>query len=229
MSTTSWIRAGLFALPVYGLLTAWSSLDPQPDQETDPEAWARFVSEPSYLVDHLIGSTGGTILAIFGIFALGAYLAAGTTVRLALPAMVIAVFGQALLLVPASISTFTTPAVGQAYLDGVPGVMDLEFSDSMMFTFLLGIVLALIGSVLLGVAVWRSDTLSVGAGALWIAGVIIFYVFGVVTGMVTIGASLPTQSLGALLMAVAGAWIAYSAMQRKHRPVSTRQSHSSAL
>lgn len=97
MSTTHWIRAGLFALPVYGLLTAWSSLKPQPDQETDPEAWAQFVSEPSYLVSHVFGSTGGTILAIFGVFALGAYLPAGKTGGLALPAMVVSVLGHALL------------------------------------------------------------------------------------------------------------------------------------
>jgi hypothetical protein len=71
----NWIRTGLLTLPLYGLLTFWSTLDPQPDQSKDPETWARFVSTPSYLVSHLFGSIGGTIFAILGIFALGAYLA----------------------------------------------------------------------------------------------------------------------------------------------------------
>jgi hypothetical protein len=35
---TNWIRTGLLTLPVYGLLTFWSTLDPQPDQDKDPEA-----------------------------------------------------------------------------------------------------------------------------------------------------------------------------------------------
>ena len=57
---TNWIRTGLLALPVYGLLTFWSTLDPHPDQNKDPEAWwARFVSAPSYLVSHLFGSNRG--------------------------------------------------------------------------------------------------------------------------------------------------------------------------
>jgi len=53
---SSWIRAGLWALPVSWLVTAWSTLEPQPDQERDPEAWARFVSSDSYQFSHLFGS-----------------------------------------------------------------------------------------------------------------------------------------------------------------------------
>jgi hypothetical protein len=49
----NWIRTGLLALPVYGLLTFWSTLDPQPDQIKNPEAWARLVGSTSYLVDHI--------------------------------------------------------------------------------------------------------------------------------------------------------------------------------
>jgi hypothetical protein len=64
---SNWIRAGLFALPVYGLLTVWSTLDPQPDQTRDPEGWARFVGSTSYLVDHIFGAIGGAIVAILGV------------------------------------------------------------------------------------------------------------------------------------------------------------------
>jgi len=214
-ATTNWIRVGLLALPVYGLLTAWSSLDSQPDQVKEPEAWARYVSTTSYLVSHLIGSTGGTILAIFGVFALGTYLATSRVGRLGLAAMVVAAAGHALLLVPSVISTFATPAIGEAYLGGMQGVIKgVEFHPAMMVTFLLGLLLAFVGNVLLGVAVWRSGTLPKGAGVLWVASVLVFYVLGAVLGTFTTGASLPTQPVGALLMAISGGWMALTAMRR---------------
>ena len=210
-SGRNWIRAGLLALPVYGLLTAWSSLTPQPDQTTDPEGWARFVSAPSYLVSHLIGSVGGTILAIFAIFALGVYLAPTRAGRLALAAMVVTALGHALLIVPAVISTFATPAIGRAYLSGLDDVMQIEFSQTLTFTFLLGLLLAFVGSLILGGALWLSDAVPRGAAALWIIASIIFYPLGVVLGVATVNASLPTQSIGALLIAISGGWIAWSA------------------
>jgi hypothetical protein len=205
-----WIRAGLWALPVSALITALSTLEPQPDQERDPDAWARFVSSGSYQFIHLFGSTAGTILAIFGVFALGCYLANSRVGRLALGAMVTAVAGTAFLLVPAVISTFATPAIGKAYLAGHEDVMQLEFPGSMTGAFLLGLLFAFLGNVLLGVAVWGSHVLPRWAGALWAAGAVVFYILGVVLGQATTGSSLPTQTAGALLMAVAGGWIAWS-------------------
>jgi hypothetical protein len=37
----SWIRIGLWALPLYGLLTSWTTFTHQPDLNTDFEAYAR--------------------------------------------------------------------------------------------------------------------------------------------------------------------------------------------
>lgn len=214
-----WIRAGLWAIPLSGLFTAWATLEPQPDQERDPDAWARFVSSDSYQLSHLFGSTGGTILAIFGVFALGCCLANTRVGRLALAAMVITVAGTALLLVPAVISTFATPAIGKAYLGGSGEVMQLEFPASMSGSFLLGLLLGFLGNVLLGIAVWGSHTLPRWAGAAWVAGAVLFYVLGVVPGQAMTGSSLPTQTAGALLMAVAGGWIAWHvARQGEHAP-----------
>lgn len=209
-----WIQAGLWALPVSWLITAWSALEPQPDQAKDPEAWARFVSSDSYQASHLVGSTAGTILALFGVFALGCSMATSRAGRLALASMVVTVAGTALLLVPAVISTFATPAIGKAYLGGNRDVMQLEFPGSMMGAFLLGLLLAFAGNVLLGTAAWRSRVLPRWAGALWVAGAVVFYALGVVTGLATIGSSLPTQTAGALLMGVAGAWIAWSGLRQ---------------
>ncbi|MET3950881.1 hypothetical protein [Arthrobacter sp. UYEF36] len=205
-----WIRAGLWALPVSWLVTGWSTLEPQPDQEKDPDAWALFVSSDSYQFSHLLGSTGGTILALFGVFALGCCLANSRVGGLALAAMVTAAAGTALLLVPAVISTFATPSIGKAYLGGNQEVMLLEFPGSMTAAFLVGLLLALLGNTLLGVAVWRSHVLPRWAGALLAGGAVVFYLLGVVLGQATTGSSLPTQAVGAVLMAVAGGWIAWS-------------------
>ncbi len=215
-NTTRWIGAGLLALPVYGLLTFWTTFDAQPDQVKEPEAWARYVSTTSYLVSHLLASTGGLILAIFGVFALGACLATSRAGRLGLAAMVAAAAGLAMLLVPSVISTFVTPAIGQAYLSGMEGVIAaVEFHPAMIVTYMLGILLAVAGNVLLGVAVWRSGTLPKWAGAIWVASTLVFYVLGALLGIVTTGGSLLTQPAGALLMVVSGGWMAWSVMRQR--------------
>jgi hypothetical protein len=63
--TANWIRLGLLALPIYGVLT-WSSLDPQPDPNTHYEAWSRYVTTDHYVLTYVFGSILGLILAIFG-------------------------------------------------------------------------------------------------------------------------------------------------------------------
>jgi hypothetical protein len=214
-ATTNWIRAGLLALPLYGLLTFATTFDAQPDQVKEPEAWARYVGSTSYLVTHLFAATGGTILAIFGVFALGAYLSTGRSGRLGLAAMVTAAAGHALLMVPAVISTFATPAIAEAYLAGMKDVLKgVEFHPAMMATYLIGLSLAFVGNVLLGVAVWRSGTLPKWSGAIWAASIPTFYLLGALLGIVTTGGSLLTQPVGALLMAIGGGWMVFSAIRQ---------------
>jgi len=208
--TTGWIRVGLFALPVYGLLIAYSTLKPQPDQVADPEGWARFVSSTSYLVSHVLGNVLGTALVIFGTFALGALLATSRAPRLGLWGMVLSITGYVLFTIPGVISTFATPPIGAAYLAGNRQVMSLEFSPILTAITLLALLLAVIGNGLLSVAIWRSGILPRWAGVIWAVGTLIFYVLGFALGMATTGASLPTQPIGAALMAIAGAWIAWA-------------------
>jgi hypothetical protein len=213
-NTINWIRAGLLALPVYGVLTFWSTLDPQPDQTKHPEEWARFVGSTSYLVDHIFGAIGGTILAILGVFALGSYLANSRAGRLGLVAMVMTVVGQALGLVIGGVSTFALNAIGRAYLEGTKDVMQVEFSNAMSAILGVAILLMFVGSMLLGVAVWRSGTLPRWAGAIWVASAQIFYLLGAVAGILTTGSSLPMQPLGGLLIAISGGWMAWSVLSR---------------
>jgi hypothetical protein len=208
--TAGWIRVGLFALPAYGLLIAYSTLKPQPDQVADPEGWARFVSSTSYLVGHVLGNVLGTVLVVFGTFALGALLATSRAPRLGLWGMVLSITGYLLFTIPGVISTFATPPIGAAYLAGNREVMSLEFSPILTAITLLALLLAVIGNGLLSVAIWRSGILPRWAGVIWAVGTLIFYVLGFALGMATTGASLPTQPIGAALLAIAGAWIAWA-------------------
>src|SRR3712207_9097932 len=76
-----------------------------------------------YVLTHVLGSGLGTIFAIFGTFALGAYLARSRAGRMGLVAMVLAVFGHALFLPIGGVSTFAVPEEGQAVLAGPGGVV----------------------------------------------------------------------------------------------------------
>jgi hypothetical protein len=210
-----WIRVGLFALPLYGLLVAYATWKPQPDQVTDPEGWARFVSSSSYLVEHLIGNVLGTALVIFGTTALGAFLTASRAPRLALWGMVLSITGYVLFTVPGVISTFATPAIGAAYLAGNREVMALEFSPILTAIVVVALLLAVIGNGLLSIAIWRSGSLPRWAGVIWAAATLIFYVLGAALGMAATGASLPTQPIGGVLMAISGAWIAWAAGRQR--------------
>jgi hypothetical protein len=175
-------------------------------------AWSRFVTTDHYVISHLFGSTLGLILAIFGTFALGAYLAGTRAGRLGLVAMVVTVFGSALFLPGMGVSTFSAPREGQAYLAGIEQFDKLPtiFADGVfMVTALLVIVLLFAGNVLLGVAVWRSGTLPK-------AGAVFMYPLGIVYAVVILGvqSTPPTVLVGAALLVLSGAWMALRALRR---------------
>jgi hypothetical protein len=215
---TRWIGIGLLGLPLYGALTFWSSFNPQPDPNTHYEAWARYVTTDHYVLTHVFGSILGLILAIFGTFALGAYLTRSRAGRLGLVAMVMTVLGGTLFLPVMGVSTFAAPEEGQAYLASIEGLRDLPdiFADTVAaLTSLLFVVLIFVGNVLLGVAVWRSGTLPRWAGALWASGAVFMYPLGLVYAA-TIGpqSTPPTVLVGAALLVIGGGWLALSALRR---------------
>jgi hypothetical protein len=213
----AWIRIGVWALPVYGLLTFWTTLDPQPDPTKHYEAWARYVTTNHYVLTHVLGSGLGTVLAIFGVFALGAYLATGRAGRLGLVAMVMTVMGQALFLMVIGVSAFSAPEEGQAYLAGIEEFAKLPstFADTVTaLTGLLLIVLAFVGNVLLGIAVWRSGTLPRWAGVLWVAAAVLMWPLGIVIAAAITNSTPRTVLVGALLIVISGGWIAWSVLRR---------------
>jgi len=78
-----------------------------------------------------------------------------------------------------------------------------------------GMLLMLVGNVLLGAAVWRSGTLPRWAGALWVAGSSL-PVLGMLYALLPIGADATPAivPVGAVLLAISGAWMAYSVLRR---------------
>ncbi len=217
-NTTRWIAIGLLGLPLYGALTFFSSIDPQPDPNTHYETFSRFVTTNGYVLKHLFLTILGTILGIFGSIALGAYLTRSRAGRMGLAGMVITVLGYSLFLTWGGVSTFAAPQEGQAYLAGIEEFSRLPIilaNTLQSATVLVSILLGFVGNVLLGVAVWRSGILPRWAGALWAFAPVLMYIFGLVYAM-TIGAQAtpPTVPAGAVVLVISGAWIAWSVLSR---------------
>ena len=213
--TAPWIRAGLLGLPLYGLLTLGASREPQPNPAEEYEAWARFVTTDEYILTHVLGSGLGIVLAIFGTFALGAYLVRTRVARLGLWSMAVAALGQCIFLFFGGISAVGAPLEGHAYRAG----MNLEnltptTADTVqMLVLLVGIAVAFVGNLLLGVAVWRSRALPATAGVLWIVAALLMYPFGIVLGALTTGATPITVLVGAVVVAVSGGWLFWHALR----------------
>ena len=194
-------------------------LEPKPPARpnTHYDAWARYVTTDHYVLTHLFTSDLGLILAIFGTFALGAYLARSRAGRMGLVAMAIAVFGSAAFLLVGGVSTFSSPEQGQMHLQGVEGYREMPTilaQTMMMATMGVAVLLMLVGNVLLGVAVWRSGTLPRWAGALWVAGSAL-PLLGLVYALLPIGADStpPTVPIGAVLLVISGGWMAFSVLR----------------
>jgi hypothetical protein len=216
-NTTRWMGIGLLGLPLYGALTFWTTLDPQPDPNTDYEAWAQYVSTNYYVIKHVFGTILGLVLALLGTIALGAYLSRSRAGGLGLVAMVITVVGYALFLTINGVSAFAVPGEGQAYLAGVEGFSEIAstgFAVTMQtLTILLASLLLLVGNVLLGVAVWRSGTLPRWAGALWAVAPVLMLLLGQVIALVITGSTPVTVTVGAVLIVISGGWMAWSVLR----------------
>ena len=216
-NTTRWIGIGLLGLPLYGALTAFSSLEGQPDPETQLEAWSRFVTTNYYVIGHLFGSILGLVCLIFGVFALGVYLATSRAGRLGLWAMFLTVLGSALFLPLVGLSTFAVPEEGQAVLAGLEEYEELPpiFANTVQgLTGLVVILLGFVGHILLGVAVWRSETLPRWAGALWAGANVLMYL-SLLYGQTIGPASTPfTVPLGAVVLVISGGWIVLTVLRR---------------
>ena len=89
-------RAGLWALPVYGLANFVGTLSSQPDYKKAGEfpAYARYITTSKFLASHLVASMLGTGIGLLGFTALFVYLASRSRAGVALAAFVTTILGN---------------------------------------------------------------------------------------------------------------------------------------
>ena len=200
-----WARVGLWMLPLYGVLTLWGNRNHQPDYTTDFPAYAEYISRDSFLWEHLLGSIGGTALALLGLTALFGALALGRAGRWALAGFVTSVVGNALILTLFGVAAFASPAIGRAYLDGQPGVAALNdeiYGAPLFATGVLGVLLYGAGAALFAVAIWRA-----GLFPRWTA--LLYAATGPLLGLIGLAVG-EARTLGAALLIVSTLWMALS-------------------
>ena len=130
--------------------------------------------------------------------------------------MVITVLGSALFLPLQGIAAFAAPEEGQAVLAGLEEYEALPsiFANTVQaLTGLVVILLGFVGNILVGIAVWRSGTLPKWAGALWAGAHVLMYL-SLMYGQTIGPSSTPlTVPLGAVVVAISGAWMALSVLR----------------
>lgn len=209
-NTASLTRLGILALPLGALLAFVGNLGglSTPDPGDDPAGAAQAASTTGYFLLQFLGNVLGPTLAIFGVIALFAYLVDTRVGRLASIAMVVTIVGFALLLSFLGVITFAIPALAQEYLNGQQAALqmtDALFSGELFAIVILSGLFQIVGFVLFGIAIWRSELLPKWAG-------ILLSVSGLLLGF---PANVPFLSLlGSALAVIAGVWIALSVFGR---------------
>ncbi len=206
------VRWGLWLIAVAGILctaifTYWMTAgDLNP--ETDPKKFADYATS--------IGSIGsnvaylvGIVLLLFGVLALYGMLAGGREHSLALAGLVLHVASLCTLLAGLGGAIFGQAVVAGLYEEGNTGVAPAlvklnggTFGTAILVAFLVAVVLAVLGAIATGIAIWRSRALP-----RWSA-----VVFGL--GFVLFAGSAPLIThLGGILLAIASIWVVRSLAQ----------------
>jgi hypothetical protein len=202
----NYARAGLWALPIYGLANLVGTLSSQPDYHTNFPAYARYIHTTSFLVSHLAASMLGTGIGLVGFTALLVYLATGPSPRVPVAAYMTTILGSIAMVAMFGVAAFAQPAIGNAFLAGHHDVIALNssvYGTAANLTAALGMVLFFAGAVLFAIAIARSRSLPRNAGILFAASFPIFAI-GSITGTAL-------DTIGALGEIASAIWIARSA------------------
>jgi hypothetical protein len=153
---------GVWLLPAFGLLLAFSTIRQQPPVQTDFEGYARFVTTGEFLVSHLVASIGGAALAILGVCSVFVLLAGGRFRRAALIGRIITVIAQVYLASAFGSAAFVQPGIGRAYLRGETAAAqalnaDTAYGPAFMATAGFAVLFWLIATVFLVVALVRTS------------------------------------------------------------------------
>jgi hypothetical protein len=204
------IRLAILALPISGLLGVISIVPPGVfiNPSTDPEAFAR--SADSIGLGNLIGIVSLVFLLI-GAWALYSIVEKGSDSRSPIYGLLLTFAGVGLQLPFAGIFAFAAPVAGRLYLAGDTSMVKVisdatNISNPVAFAFgATSAWLYAIGSIFLGIAVWRSRSLPKWAGVLYAVNSIAIF-SGPVYGLYAFLMALA----GTFLLLASGAWITAS-------------------
>ena len=196
-------RLGLWLIPIYGLLLALSTVTRQPDYETDFQSYAEYITTDRFLASHLGPSIAGAALGMLGVVAALAFLVRGPAVTAAILGTAFTIVGNVLFTALFGVAAFAQPAIGRAFLDGSPGVRELNddvYGTPLFATAAIGFLFFLVGSILLALAIAR-----VGGPLRWVgigygASLVLF-----VLGFLLLDIA---QPIGGALLAVVGVLLA---------------------
>jgi hypothetical protein len=153
-------RAGLWLLPIYGLLLGLSTLTHQPPVDAFDE-YARYITTDVFLVSHLGASIFGAALAVLGAAALTTHLVKGRAAGTAVTGLVLTTVANIFLAAAFGSAAFVQPGIGRAHLTGVPGMPalndDTAYGSALVMTASGATLLMAIGAVVMGVAIARTD------------------------------------------------------------------------
>jgi hypothetical protein len=194
-----WGARAIWALSVYGLLLALSTLTHQPDYKTDFPAYARYVTTERFLVSHLGASIAGAGIALIGAAAL-LVLTYRSAPRRATWGFSLWAIAQVSVSSVFGVAAFFQPAIGWAFLNGdrdVAVAVNEDVYGTMLFvTVGVSLVLFIVGAVLLGTGANRVPGWPRWAGIAFWVGVILFAISGFTIEVL--------QPVAGIVVAVAG-------------------------
>jgi hypothetical protein len=199
----AWVRAGVWFLPVCGVLTFFATLTHQPNLQTQFEAWSRYVTTDQFLFSHIFGSIVGAATAILGITGLAIFLAVTRKSGLAAAGLVTGVLGNVLVTAVFGIAASAQPAMGRAFLSGTVSMQqfyDEVYGPPVMILAGVGTLLYSLSFVFLGWSAASSGRLPKAAG-------IGFALAGPLIGIVGLFIGV-AQTVGSTLLIVTGFLIA---------------------
>ncbi len=156
----SMVRAGVWLLPVYGVLLALSTLTHQPDPEAEFEEYSRYITTDIFLVSHLGASILGAGLGLVGLVAALLLLVRGPAAVSAMVGAALTIVGNMLITTVFGAAAFTQPALGRAFLagdEGMPTLNDDVYGTPLFATVGVGLLLFIAGAIVFGRSVARTS------------------------------------------------------------------------
>jgi hypothetical protein len=153
-------RAGLWLLPVYGVLLGLSTLTHQPSTD-EFDAYARYITTDVFLISHIGASIFGAGLAVLGTVAVTVYLVRGRAPALAVVGLVMTTITNVFMASAFGSAAFVQPGIGRAHLNGVEGMAalnaDTAYGPALVATAATSTLFFAISGIVMGTAIARAD------------------------------------------------------------------------